>query len=82
MKLVTVMDNQGGENHGLISEHGLSFYAEFPTLKVLFDFGPGGRIPWPTPGSWTSRCRRSSTPSAAMAIMTMQADTRPLWTRG
>ena len=41
MKLVTVMDNRGGENHGLISEHGLSFYAEFPTLKVLFDFGPG-----------------------------------------
>nr|WP_296400349.1 MBL fold metallo-hydrolase [Acidaminococcus timonensis] len=41
MKLVTVMDNRGGENHGLISEHGLSFYAEFPSTRVLFDFGPG-----------------------------------------
>lgn len=41
MKLVTLMDNCAGENLGLKHEHGLSFYAQFPDAKVLFDFGPG-----------------------------------------
>lgn len=41
MKLITLMDNCAGENLGLKHEHGLSFYAEFPDAKILFDFGPG-----------------------------------------
>ena len=41
MKLLTLMDDQASEHFGLYHEHGLSFYIETASSKILFDFGAG-----------------------------------------
>ena len=41
MKLMTLMDDQASEHLGLYHEHGLSFYIETASTRILFDFGAG-----------------------------------------
>lgn len=41
MKLVTIMDNLPGEQKSMTAEHGLSFFVETNSAKLLFDFGAG-----------------------------------------
>ena len=41
IKIITVMDNLPSEQKALKAEHGLSFYVETDSVKILFDFGAG-----------------------------------------
>ncbi|MDO5416173.1 MAG: MBL fold metallo-hydrolase [Lachnospiraceae bacterium] len=41
MKLITIMDNVPGAHKALRTEHGLSFYVETESVRILFDFGAG-----------------------------------------
>lgn len=44
MKIVTLIENELGENKNLFSEHGLSFYIEIDGKNILFDTGQTGKF--------------------------------------
>lgn len=44
VRLVTLIENTISAHRGIATEHGLSFYLETPTIKLMFDFGESGKV--------------------------------------
>ena len=44
IRLITLIENTISAHRGMAVEHGLSFYLETPTIKLMFDFGESGKV--------------------------------------